>query len=88
MKLTRKKSLLLLAATALICSRGFFALVDDPEGPNLLIVSVLAIVIYSLSLVPHLPKLNRITRKGVLISICIQSISTTGLFIILENFCI
>lgn len=37
---------LVLLGTSFILSRLVFFIVDDPEGPNLLIVSVLAIVIY------------------------------------------
>lgn len=38
---------LLLAILSLAVSRGLFYLIDDPEGPNLLIVTVLAIIIFS-----------------------------------------
>ncbi len=50
------QTLLILGITALLCSRGLFALFDDPEGPNLLIVLVMAAIIYSLSLVVYLFK--------------------------------
>lgn len=83
MKLTRKKSLLLLAVTALICSRGFFALVDDPEGPNLLIVSVLAGIIYTVSIAPFMPRLNILDIKSVLLSLCIQVILVISVYIFL-----
>jgi amino acid permease len=32
--------------TSLLLSRSIFFFIDDPEGPNLLIVSVLALFIY------------------------------------------
>jgi len=38
--------LVILPIISLICSRTFFWLVDDPEGPNLLIVVALASIIY------------------------------------------
>jgi hypothetical protein len=46
---SKKISLVILGATALLCSRTFFYFIHDTEGPNLLIVVVLAIVIYLLS---------------------------------------
>ncbi|HEX4799454.1 MAG TPA: hypothetical protein VFV22_02890 [Candidatus Paceibacterota bacterium] len=46
-KVTRKS--LILAVVSLACSRATFMLIDDPEGPNLLIVVVLAGVIYFLA---------------------------------------
>lgn len=47
---SKKISLVILGITALICSRILFALFNDPEGPNLLIVTVMALFIYFLSL--------------------------------------
>jgi hypothetical protein len=38
-----------LAIAALVVSRGMFSMFDDPEGPNLLIVVVAALVIYFVS---------------------------------------
>ena len=39
-------SLLVLAISAIACSRIMFALFQDPEGPNLLVVAGMAVVIY------------------------------------------
>ncbi len=46
---SKKVSLIILAVTALLSSRAMFAFFNDPEGPNLLIVVVLAAVVYLLS---------------------------------------
>lgn len=43
---SKKSQLVLLGALSLICSRLFFVLLNDPEGPNLLIVFALAVIIY------------------------------------------
>jgi len=51
---SKKTSLILLAVTALVCSRMLFFFFDDPEGPNLLTVFVLALVIFLLSAVVYL----------------------------------
>ncbi len=46
---TNKSSLLILGVTALIGSRALFLFIQDPEGPNLLIVVGLAAVVDCLS---------------------------------------
>ena len=43
----KKLPLVLLGIAALVCSRAVFFFINDPEGPNLLIVVVLAAVIYA-----------------------------------------
>lgn len=54
--ISKKVSLLILGITALACSRMMFLFFNDPEGPNLLIVMVMAIIIYFLSLTIYLFK--------------------------------
>ena len=44
---SKKTPLIILAIIALISSRVIFTFVNDPEGPNLLIVLVLAAFIYA-----------------------------------------
>lgn len=39
--------LIVLGAVSLIISRAVFFLINDPEGPNLLVVTVLAAIIYA-----------------------------------------
>ncbi len=46
----QKLYLLILGATSLVCSKLFFFLLDDPEGPNLLIITWLAVILYLPSL--------------------------------------
>lgn len=50
--LTKSKNihLLILSLASMLISRGLFLFIDDPEGPNLLIVLVLAFVIYGVLL--------------------------------------
>ncbi len=42
------KSKIVLFIISMLCSRALFLLVDDPEGPNLLIVTMLAVILYFL----------------------------------------
>ncbi|MDB5266572.1 MAG: hypothetical protein JWN89_387 [Parcubacteria group bacterium] len=46
---SKKTSLLILGITSLACSRTMFSLFNDPEGPNLLIVVVMAMILYAVS---------------------------------------
>jgi len=48
---SNRTSLLLLVVIALVCSRALFFFFNDPEGPNLLIVTVLALILYSASFI-------------------------------------
>jgi hypothetical protein len=51
---SKKVLLLILVVTSMVCSRALFFFIDDPEGPNLLVVTVMACIIYSLSFVVYL----------------------------------
>ena len=75
--------LLILAGISLVCSSVFFSLLNDPEGPNLLIVTLLAITLYFLSLIisQFLPFAN---QKKLLFAILIQVAIITGLYFVLK----
>ena len=47
---SKTTSLLVLGIAALICSRAIFFFINDPEGPNLLVVVVAAGIIFALLL--------------------------------------
>lgn len=61
---SKHTSLILLGITAIICSRLMFVFINDPEGPNLLIVAVAAAVVYALSLGVYLFGLLPPSLKG------------------------
>lgn len=74
---SKRIPLLILAATAIICSRMLFFFFNDPEGPNLLIVVVLALAVYILSAAAYLfsPfKINDIQRLSAVIGIQLLSV--------------
>ena len=78
---SKNVSLMLLAATAIICSRLLFFFFNDPEGPNLLIVTVLALVIYLLSAAAYLfvpSKIKGLERLSAVIAI--QILLVIGLY--------
>lgn len=81
----RNGSLLVLAITALACSRMVFALFHDPKGPNLLVVTLLAALIYLISRATYLsntwPSLTGLRRSAaaICIQICVAAAFYVGL---------
>jgi hypothetical protein len=57
---SKKTSLIILALVALFCSRMLFFFFDDPDGPNLLIVAVFALLICLFSFALYLFSPSRI----------------------------
>ena len=74
-----KTSLLLLLITAFLCSRALFFLFRDPEGPNLLIVTVLALILYSASFIAW-RFIPATASKKILFAICAQLLIVIGLY--------
>lgn len=70
--ISKKTSLIILGITSIICSRTMFALFDDPEGPNLLIVVVAAAVIFLVSFVAYFRRTSTVGSKRLLVTILIQ----------------
>jgi len=78
---SKKTSLIILAVMALFCSRMLFFFFDDPEGPNLLIVAVLALLIYFFSFAVYLFTPSKIRGiKRLLMVICSQILLVIGLY--------
>ena len=79
---SKRPSLLLLVVTALVCSRALFFFFNDPEGPNLLIVTVLALILYSASFIAWRFIPATTASKKLLFAICTQLLIVTGLYMI------
>ena len=79
----KNSSLLILAITAVACSRIMFAFFHDPEGPNLLVVTGMAAVIYLISSAVYLsnfsPSLTGFKRSSA--TIFIQIFIATGFYL-------
>jgi hypothetical protein len=78
---SKKISLLMLAATAIICARMLFYFFNDPGGPNPLIVASLALAVYFFSLAVYIfspSKISGIKRLSAVI--CIQILLVVGLY--------
>lgn len=76
------------ALTAAILSRLMFSFLNDPEGPNLLIVIVMAVVIYVSSRVicMYFVSIKQTEIKGVLLQIVFQVLVAAILCFILLKF--
>lgn len=89
-------SSLILGVSSLICSRVMFSLFDDPEGPNLLIVVVMALIIYGASLAVYSwnPTLKGVFQfrspvspqniKSLLVVVSIQILVATVFYLLLK----
>lgn len=79
---SNKISLLILAITALACSRGMFALFHDPEGPNLVVVIGMAAVIYFITSAVYLSNFALLLMglKRTLVTVLIQIFVATGFY--------
>lgn len=80
----KKSSLLILVVTAVVFARGMFTFIDDPEGPNLLVVMGTALVVYLISLVISLPFLSTADSKSVIPVVLIQMGVVAGLYFLLQ----
>ena len=84
MLLESKKTslLLLLVITAFVLSRALFFFFHDPEGPNLLIVTVLALILYGASFIAWKFIPAKSASKKLLFAICTQVLIVAGLYTI------
>lgn len=69
--------------TALTCSRVLFALFNDPEGPNLLVVVVMAAILYLPSLVVFVFGVPTSGLRRLLIAVFIQVLLAIALYFVL-----
>ena len=79
---SKRTSLLILVITAFACSRTLFFLFRDPEGPNLLIVTVLALLLYGASFIAWRFIPATTASNKLLFGIGTQLLIVTGLYTI------
>lgn len=80
---SKKISLLILGITSLVCSRMLFFLFNDPEGPNLLVVTGMALILFIVSLSVYVFKLSISALKSLLFAIIIQIVTAAAFYIIM-----
>lgn len=85
---SNKTELLISGITSMLCSRTMFLFFNDPEGPNLLVVTGMAAIIYFLSLAIYylfnLAPLSFTRMKRLMLIIFIQIIIVTGFYFCLN----
>ncbi|MES2213951.1 MAG: hypothetical protein V4465_00965 [Patescibacteria group bacterium] len=83
---SKKTSFLVLVITALLCSRAMFVFFNDPEGPNLLIVTVMAAILYAVSLAAYTLSSSKITDnlKKLLLSVAVQILVASIFYLFLS----
>ncbi len=81
---SKKISLIILAITSLIFSRVMFVFFNDPEGPNLLVTTGMAVIVYLLSLPIYLFGLKAIGSRRLLFGILIQIIIVSVIYFLLK----
>ncbi len=81
---SKNTSLTILGITAVVLSRIMFIFFDDPEGPNLLVVLGMALIIYFLSLITYLlgPSINGL--KKLLLVIFVQIMIVVAFYFCLK----
>lgn len=77
---SNKFPLLVLGATSILGSRAMFWFFNDPEGPNLLVVTVAALIVFFLSLAVYLFSAPVTSFKKFLLAIFIPMVITTGFY--------
>ena len=77
-------TLMLLFVTASLLSRAMFYFIDDPEGPNLLVVGVMGLVVLGVSLVVSRFVLGVKGRKQPFNTILIQIALVTVAYFLLR----
>lgn len=79
----KKLPVFILGVTSLVCSRTFFAFINDPEGPNLLIVLVLAAIVFCVSLAIYTLSPMSVTKK-LLVAVLAQILLIGGLYLVVH----
>ena len=80
----KKSSLLILGITSLVFSRIVFFLFNDPEGPNPVVITGLAAILWSLSLLTYFLKSPSATLNWLLLAITVQIIIAACLWSLLR----
>jgi hypothetical protein len=76
---SKRVPLIILGITAVAGARALFFFFNDPEGPNLLIVTVTAAVVYLVSLSIYLFKPSD-DSKGFWLAVATQILVLSGLY--------
>lgn len=76
--------IIVLGLSSVLHSKLFFSFINDPEGPNLLIVTALASVIYAVSLLMYFFFLSKVHKGKILLVILMQFLLILILYFFLK----
>lgn len=77
---------LILAIMAIAGARALFFFFNDPEGPNLLIVLVVAAVVWAASFTAYAPSFSASKRRRFWLAVLIQILLLIGLYLAALRF--
>jgi len=80
--MSNKVALVLLGVVALTCSRLLFVFINDPEGPNLVVVVGLTALVYAASLAVF--AYSTTSHKKFVLAVAAQIVIVIGLYIALH----
>jgi drug/metabolite transporter (DMT)-like permease len=80
----KKFPLIILSIGALICSRIMFTLFNDPEGPNLLVVIGMAVIVYGVSLAAYLYNTLVTGSKRLIVAFFVQILVVIVFYLFLK----
>jgi hypothetical protein len=83
---SKKTSLAILALTSLTFARLFFLLINDPEGPNLIVVTGLGVIIFAASLALYIffPPARKHELRKLLPTLLFQMMLVAGFYVWLK----
>ena len=83
---SKKISLPILGIISIVCSSAMLHLFNDPEGPNLLVIMGMALIVFVLSLASYAyhPSGKQAGHKRLLLAILIQISVTAGFYFCLR----
>jgi hypothetical protein len=83
---SKKTSLAILVVTSLTFARIFFLLINDPEGPNLIVVTGMAVIIFSASLALYIffPPAKKYEFRKLLPALLFQMMLLAGFYVWLK----
>jgi len=77
----KRTSFLVLGILSLACSRMVFFFFSDPEGPNMLVIIGLALILFFLSLTVYLFRSSVTARNKLLLAVFIQMIVAVAFYL-------
>lgn len=81
---SKKASTIVSGIVSLVLSMAWFSFINDPEGPNLLVIAVLALILYFSSLAVGSFITHATGLKRLLFVIGIQIIIAIGLYFLMN----